>query len=255
MKKMKKMKKIKNLKKYIPAILTGASCVGVGITAWFSHINTKKEMELESDSVKDRVVVYLPTIISGTVTIATIIFNHKMSRTHIASVVTAAGISSKLLNEYRQKAIEVLGKETVEDIDKKVAKDHEDGIIYCVSPTITSESLFTLSVDRADDGDILFFEPFKQTWFRTSKEAVRLAWYHLNRNMALGMAATMDQLYDFLGIGHFDDNEMYGWGIDYIEDGMYWIDMELIESETDDGEKYYILEYGFMPELLTEDDV
>lgn len=197
---------------------------------------------------------YIPVVATTGLTITTIILNHKLSGKEIAAILGSAGLSTKLLNEYKQKIKEIAGDEAYDDINRAIAKDHEDGIIHAVTPCIDICDAVQCHQDVPQEGNELFYDMYSETWFRSSMEAVRAAEYHLNRNHSLGGCVPAQMFYEFLGlpIDLVDDN--VGWGFQLMEDGIYWIDFEHTLSKTEDGEEYTIISFTWNPYVLTDED-
>lgn len=256
---MKKKLNLRKYKKYLPTALTGTACLGVLATTIFAHKNTLKDCELQASgkdlSKKDQFIIYLPTLISGVITVGVIIFNHKYTKSQLLAVSSAAAMSSTMYADYRRKAKEVLGDEQFNELERRMAEDVNKGIIQTFVPNISGDSAYGMHDGyKAEDGETLFYEPFLKSWFRSSKEAVRTALYHLNRNMSMGGVATIHDFYKFLGMEIAEDFLYFGWGFQYIEDNGYaWIDCCFTEAtREDDGENYYILDWQVMPEFIEE---
>ena len=129
------------IRRWGPDILSGLATIGVGVTAFLSGRAAVKATK--KSNKKDKVKCYIPTAISGVLTVASIWGSRKLSATQLASLVGAAGyLASK-----RKKVAEL----TTAQMDKPV------------------------SVEETGNGDILCLEAFSGRWFRSSVEAVEEA--------------------------------------------------------------------------------
>ena len=221
-------------------ILTIASCVGVAASIVLTHRNTIKAMENAEDEKKWK--YYIPTILSGTFTIVTIILNHKITNDELKALLATSATSFATLSKYRKKVKEIAGEDAYITIEKELAKDEEKGILN-VNPSIWRQDITCAYVEPIEKGKTLFYESQTNTWFRSSMSAVMSAIYHTNRNFALKSYISLNEYLSFLGI-ESDDYTDIGWSYDLYEDGIYWIDFDVIESkegEEYDGEKYYII--------------
>lgn len=253
---------MKEILKNKKLILTISSCIGVIGTALLTHIGTKraiKKLPNTDISLKEEAKLtwkcYVPCIVVGTATVSAIIFNQKLTSEQIASILASAGLTSELLREYEAKTKEIVGEEKFNEIRRAVAKDHEDGVVLAVVPPIYSEGLISCNDDIEPGGEELFFDEWSKTWFRSTKAAVRMAEYHLNRNFHLGGFASLKQFYEFLGLPAIPyEFDHCGWGFEFIEGGCYWIDFEHTMAVRDDGEEYTIISFTWAPEPFTEDE-
>lgn len=81
-------------------------------------------------------------------------------------------------------------------------------------------------------------------YFKSTKEDVLKAEYHLNRNMILGLFVNEQMFLDFLGIKNQKGSKIHGWG---VCDSYYWIDFNHYITERN-GLKVYVIEPIFEPE-------
>ena len=200
-------------RRYGPDILSGLATVGVGVTAWLSgRAAVKAETILWDGNIRDRKKVikdtwkcYIPPVVSGILTVASIWGSRKMSAGQVASMAAAAGY---FMNA-RKKAI----KEDVSKIDHPV------------------------SVEETGHGDVLCFEAFSGRWFRSSVEAVEEACRILNDIYKHDLeekgysALTLNELYSLLDIQttYFGDkviwcNEENGDQIVFANEFIEWHD-------------------------------
>lgn len=243
-------------KKHAAVIRTGISIIGVGLTSYFVYNGTKKIYTTGKTGIKDQTICLLPAIITGTTTIAVIIFNHNANRKTIAAALTCCGISAKRYEDLNNAAEKVLGRDGVNELKREIAREYEEGVLYPISPSIPVENSWgKLVFDKAEDGDVMFFDPLindSGLWFRTSKEAVRLAWIHILTKYASGEDALVYDFYRALGIIIDDDYQYLGWHCVYSA----LPSLLLIESKPEEGEEtYYILDYTVIPDVFNEDFV
>lgn len=211
-------------RRYGPDILSGLATVGVGLTAWLSgraaiKINDKinepivtyydnqrcEFSKTKKQKFKETWKYYIPPVVSGILTVASIWGSRKMSAGQVASMAAAAGY---FMNA-RKKAI----KDDVSKIDPPV------------------------SVEETGHGDVLCFEAFSGRWFRSSVEAVEEACRILNDIYKHDLeekgysALTLNELYSLLDIQttYFGDkviwcNEENGDQIVFANEFIEWHD-------------------------------
>lgn len=92
--------------------------------------------------------------------------------------------------------------------------------------------------------------------FRSDMANVERAMLHFNRNLILRGWGTLDELYSFLGLpeGQWkfvkkENDEDFGWNayINEVEFGVGFLDYRLVECETKDGEKAYLIDFDIAP--------
>ena len=245
-------------------LLTSISCIGALATGYLTYKATRfADLKLDDEGAlrddwkyrfKRTYGYFVPAVLSSGVTLASIIMNQKISDKAIAAVVGGAALSTDMLRRYEDKTRELLGEDKLIDIQKAIAEDERRGIKHAKVQSISAMSDLVSVCDEAESGDHLFFDIYTRVWFRSSKEAVRVAEYHFNRNFVLGAGASLEDFYDFLGIELSDeDRERYrylGWGDEYMDDGFCWIDFNHQDSKTEDGEEYTIVAYAVAPDSL-----
>lgn len=253
-------------------ILTIAACVGVGITGYFAakageeayqikqDISKKKETDIPKKAQKeywpDGVMeeslkaadkyqrkelfkVYLPAIVSGSVTMVCIVLNHKITRKELLAISSAGALSASQLNKYREKVREIFGVEVDKQVMAEMAKEE-----WHANPNLP----------EGEQDEELFYDPWTNRFFMATPQRVAHAIYHLNRNFQLGGAVKHNELYEFIGIEPEEDDR-YGWDAEsFWEDGLVpWIDI-CSQVETRDGRECNVLYYSCDPWNLEEEE-
>lgn len=250
-------------------LLTCASCFSALATGYFTYKATRMaDLKLEEEGAlrddwkyrfKRTWAFYIPALLGGGVTIASLIMNQDSNNKVINAIGGSAALSSDMLRKYEDKTRELFGENGLRDIQRSIAEDEARGIVRAKIQSISASDMFVSICDKAEEGDRLFLDIYTNCWFRTSKEAVRIAEYHLNRNFILGAGACLEDFYDFLGIEltkkQREQYKYLGWGENFIDDGFYWIDFSHQDAVTDDGEEYTILAYSVAPESLMVEEV
>lgn len=258
-----------NIKKYIPTILTAASCVGVVGCGYLGGKTTLKAYEVMNknhvdihvkEDREEAVRIFLkcgwPLLLCEAITIGSIIVNHKWNSKQIASIIGASAYSSKLIHEYRDKIREKYGEEELKDIERMISSDREKGVVHSVDPNIQVYGFMNYYDEFHEGGVDLFHDIANDIWFRSSLYDVRTALYHINRNYVMGKPITIKEYFQFLGIERDNkEDDISGWGTNLMYDGIYWVDFNITENVNDDGEVYYIISPEFSPSILTEEDL
>ena len=232
------------IKKNVATILTGIGTAGVVITAVSAIKATPKALysieEAEKEkgdklSNKEKIIttthIYLPTIIIGVSTIACILGANILNKKQQASLISAYALLQKSYTEYRDKVNEMYGDDAA--VDKEMAKD----IYRDTKPEVSSEE------------KSLFYDMFSKRYFESNKVDVISAEYHFNRNFTLRGYATLNELYDFLGIDKIKGGDTIGWSIDagMAFYGYSWVDFEHDFITTDAGMEVCLISMPFAP--------
>ena len=200
-------------KKYSPMILTTTSIIGVITTTILGIQATPKALKLideaeklKNDKLTKKEIVkiawkpYIPTIISCTVTIGTILSLHILNTKTQNSLTAAYATLNNLHQEYVAKTKELYGDESDKRIKEEIAKDHLSNIK-------------DLSNDIHTFLDFQSLRPFESTI-----EDVLKAERALNAEFAASGTVTMNDFYRLLGL----EPMSYGHEIGWYDNGSYF---------------------------------
>lgn len=239
-----------NIRNHGAAIATGLACVGVIATSLLAakklpeakECVQKRELERGSplppvELVKVAAPVCWPVAVSCAATLSCIVGIQALNRKQQASLVAAYGIAAQTLKKYEDKIKDLFGDEGINQFRAALAQDNAESI-PSVHPTETC----------------LFYDMLSERYFNSTMLDVRNAEYHFNRNFILrGGTATLNELYDFLGLEKIDGGDVAGWDICEMGDwyGFEWVDFdhELTKITSDSGEEMEccIISYPFPP--------
>lgn len=247
-----------NIRKAGPLIATGLACAGVIVTALLAVKKAPEIQEAVEDARLERgrdlkplevVKVAAPSawpvcaVAAGT--IACIVGIQAMNQKQQASLVAMYGVAAKSLKKYDSKIKELFGEDAPAKVKTAIAQD------------TANETHVPNPIGDA----CLFYDMISGRYFTSTMLAVRDAEYHFNRNFILrGGQATLNELYDFLGLDHIEGGDIAGW--DICETGEFygyeWIDFdhELTNIVGDNGDELecYILSCPFPPCYLDLND-
>lgn len=194
----------------------------------------KNAGELVVANAKD----YIPTAVAGAATLACFWGSHQISAKQIATISAAAGVTTKLFNDYKRELANYIPKEKLDEFHEAVACRH------------TVKNSIVL---KGNDGNTLFYDEWTNSWFRSSPLAVQNAMYNLNRKFATDGTCFLRDFYGYLGIALPDmvngiDSSVLGWDCDYLNEGCdtNWIDYHITKV---DGLEvgHYILGWFWSP--------
>lgn len=239
------------IKKNGSAILTGVSVVGVVSTTVAVAKGTTKaslllaEAEAEKGSELTRTEkfvnaapAYIPAMLIGTATIASIFGIHVLNKRQQASLTAAYALLNTTYKEYRAKVVDILGEGADEKILNEVAKDKYN------------EEKVVSAKDRNEE-TCLFFDEYRGQYFESTLEAVKDAEYHMNRKLALQDYVELNDFYILINLPETEFGATTGWSSWHSFEmyGYSWIEIRCIEDELEDGTKFYRIAWVISPEI------
>ena len=243
-------------------ILTIVSGVGVVVTAVMTARATPKALDLLMDAkfeksddlttaekIKTALPAYLPSIAVGSATIVCVLGANILSKKSQASIVSAYTLLDQSYRDYQRKLKELYGVEAHEKIQESLAIEKAKDVY--ISNDYLGMVNCDLYLDKSVGKPVLFYDPISERYFEATVEQVMNAEYHLNRNFAIGGAAILNELYDFLGIAHIPEGDEMGWAP--TDEGEFWIEFNHVKSELPDGRTFYIIEMPFAPRVNYDD--
>lgn len=236
------------MKKGWKAVLTGMSCLGVIATAGVAVHDTIKHTDEKILNPKTYIQIhwkdYIPTAIVAATTLGSIITEHVLTAKDTKALSAVALGTAGLLAEYKTAIKNEFGKEGYEQVVRHVSEQKAKNV------PIYTNNFLSYQSEVSEDGNVLFYDEFSDTWFRSSLLNVKNAMYHFNRNFQLaGGVACVDEYYEFLGIvpNMKWPDRLYGYGNNILGDGIFWIDFDICEGKTGDGETFYTIYFTYEP--------
>lgn len=212
------------LVKNAPSILTGLSVVGVISTTVLGVRATPKAVYI-LDELLDKKLdenmneyaeftpkeiflscwkLYIPTAISGALTIASIIAANKinLNRTAVLSVLYAG--SESFIKEYQEEVIKSLGAKKEEAVRDEIARKRIEK-----NPPNDKEVIIT------GHGETLVYDSLSGRYFKSDIEKIRKIQNDFNRDIINDGYKTLNEFYDELGLDHIRLGDAMGWNTDY----------------------------------------
>ena len=205
------------LKRNASTILTCVSAVGVVATTIMAVKTTPKVMSLIDEAKEEKgeeltkleVVkvagpAYIPTILTGTATIACIFAANIINKHQQAALMSAYALLDQSYKDYKNKVDELYGEEAGKQVRAEIAKDK-----------------YTGDHKPLDNNKELFYDFYSGRYFESTKETVMWAQYETNRALALYSGVGVNDFYGFLGIEEYPEYDQVGW-TQGILSGVYW---------------------------------
>lgn len=186
------------------------------------------------DCVKLTWQCYIPTVISGAITIACIIGANKINLQRNAALMSLYSVTQEALREYQEKVIEVIGKNKEEKVQEELAQDKLEK-----NPIEEGNIILTHT------GEHLFYDEFSGRYFKSDIETVRRCMNDFNWDLLTDMYKPINEFYDYLGIDPIEGGRRIGWD---VESGK--IEIKFTAKIATNGEPCIVLGYSTYPKPL-----
>jgi hypothetical protein len=227
-----------------PTILTAIGATGVisttalGIKATLSA-KTLVDEELDPNSTQKEIIeavwmLYIPTVISGVITIASIIGSNHISSQRNAALASLYSITNSALNEYQDKVVELVGEKKATKVKDEIAQDK-----------LNSNPVEKTEVFLTGKGEHLCYDSLSGRYFKSDIETIRKAINDFNAELWKDMYHTLNEFYDYLDLEHTEMGRTSGWN---VEDGM--LEVHFSANIATSGEPCIVLEYLTTPKFL-----
>lgn len=226
------------LSKHSPEILTGLGIAGMITTTIMAVKATPKALDVMAelkekheeepkdkkamgkDILKNVVPIYIPTMVTGALSITCLIGASSVSARRRAALATAYTLSEQALKEYQDKVIETIGEKKEQAVRDSIDKDKIER-----NPVSNTEVIIT------EKGNTLCYDAISGRYFRSDIEKLRKIVNELNRQMISDMYISLNDFYYEVGLPATPMGNDLGWNIDrgFIE---LRFSSQLAEDET-----------------------
>jgi hypothetical protein len=183
---------------------------------------------------------YIPSALVGLGTISCIIGSNLVNQKYQQSLLGAYALLDSSYKSYRKSARNIFGP----DADNQIMMD------VAHKAYIASDGYAVYNPDNDESDVVLFFDYYSNRYFKATLAAVINAQYHINRNLLLKGEVSVNEFYEFLGLEKLQFGDHLGWGDDFWEGGMSWLDFENKLTTLEDGIECYIISALYEPEIL-----
>ena len=222
-----------------PYVLTGSAIVGIAVTAMFTAKGALRAQDIlirnEAREAPFRRKVeltwkeFVPALSSAAVTSACIIGLHGILGRRIASIAAATTVVETQLNTLKTAVKDVATPQLCEEIQNAAAR-----------PTAREAEVPVVADDLAE-GSQLCFEAYSGRYFIASMEDVRGGINDVNAQINSNFYASLNDLYDALGLERLRYGDDVGWNTDSLIEPCFSADL------TPDGRPYLVLDYQKAP--------
>lgn len=222
-----------------PFVFTTSAVVGVAVTAMFAAKGALKAQDIlirnEAREAPFRRKVeltwkeFVPALSSAAVTGACIIGLHGILGRRIASVAAATTVVETQLNKLKTAVKDVATPQLREEIQNAAARP------------AARETEPPVVADDLAEGSQLCFEAYSGRYFIASMEDVRGGINDVNAQINSNFYASLNDLYDALGLERLRYGDDVGWNTDSLIEPSFSADL------TADGRPYLVLDYQKAP--------
>lgn len=213
-------------KRHAPEILTGAACIGVGLTSFFASKATLEAHEImqsndiystsfkdkDSDGRKEQlqhslcyiVPMYIPTIISGAATIGCMIYAHKLDINKLNAMASICAASTTALESYKQTVAETVGEKKAGEIAQQVVQKKLDA-----NPVSAQTDI----VPVVEGSECLWYDENSGRYFYATMEYMRRAEADLKNDLLDNDIVSQNDIYDRIGLDEVKLGDNMGFDI------------------------------------------
>ena len=220
-----KQKAVSLVSENATTLLTAGGVVGTVATAVLTGRATFKAAEIiREQEVKDLVSadghtmglnnwertkmvwpLYIPPVLTGSATVASIVLANRMSAQKAAALAAAYGLAENRLTEYKDKVSEKLSGPKRQQIDDELAQER-------VNRTPGHETIVVV------DGEVLCFDQPTGRYFRSTMENIKQAVNTTNAEILHHDHANASFFYEEIGLPATTWTEEVGWNSDQLMD-------------------------------------
>ena len=201
------------------AVLTGRATVGTYEKIWAQQtamvaeaeaenaIQGTPDKELPKMDTKSKLLIaapyFIPPVIVGTATIASIVMANRVSAQKAAALAAAYGLAERNLSEYKEKVAEKLTGPKKTAIDDELAQDR-------VNKADGYQNIVII------EGEVLCFDEPSGRYFRSTMENIKSAVNSTNAEILHHDHANATYFYDELGMEGTSWSDEVGWNTDNL---------------------------------------
>ena len=234
------------MKKHSPEILTGIGIAGMITTTVMAVKATPKALTLIEEkkeeqntekltvveTVKTAWYYYIPTAITGTISILCLIGASSSNARRNAALATAYTLSESAFKEYKDKVVEVIGEKKAQSVRDLAAKDKIEK-----NPVSKNEVIIT------NKGDMLCYDAISGRYFKSDIDKLKKAENKLNKMMLNEMSVSLNDFYYEIGMDGIGIGDNIGWSIN-----RGFIELNFSSQLTEDGTPCLVVDYSVVPD-------
>ena len=222
-----------------PYVLTGSAIVGIAVTAMFTAKGALRAQDIlirneaRDAAFKRKVQLtwkeFVPALSAAAVTGACVVGLHGVLGRRIASIAAATTVVETQLNKLKTAVKDVATPQLREEIQNAAVR------------STARETEVPVVADDLAEGSQLCFEAYSGRYFIASMEDVRGGINDVNAQINSNFYASLNDLYDALGLERLRYGDDVGWNTDSLIEPCFSADL------SPDGRPYLVLDYQKAP--------
>lgn len=233
-----------------PTILSGVAVAGTVMTAYLTGKATFKAAQIiRQDQLANRGPfgtpryeaelkrkveltwrLYIPAVSTGLLAVTCIIGANRIGTRRAAAVAAAYTLSEQAFSEYRDKVVEKIGEKREQVVRDEVAQDRT-----------RRNPIDERQVIIIEGKSVMCQEAFTGRYFLSDMETLRRAQNDLNATINNSYYASLDDLYDLIGLEHTSYSSEVGWNADKL------LEMQFSTTLTESGRPIIVMDYVVVP--------
>ena len=212
-----------------PAILTGFGMAGTVATAYFTGRGAFQAAAVLAEDDRNREIfakdnpgviaprtfkesvrltwrLYIPAAGAGCVTVGCIYYANRISSKRLAALAAAYTIAEKANSEYKEKVLEMLGKDKEEKVRAAVQQDRID----------RDPDLDGMIDSDLEDGRVRCKDAYTGRYFRSTMEDIKSAQNAINYQILHHNYSSLTDFYCQLGLEKTKESDEVGWSSDHL---------------------------------------
>jgi len=212
-----------------PAILTGFGMAGTVATAYFTGRGAFQAAAVLAEDDRNREIfekenpgviaprtlkesvrltwrLYVPAAGAGCVTVGCIYYANRISSKRLAALAAAYTIAEKANSEYKEKVLEMLGKDKEEKVRAAVQQDRID----------RDPDLDGMIDSDLEDGRVRCKDAYTGRYFRSTMEDIKSAQNAINYQILHHNYASLTDFYTQLCLEKTKESDEVGWSSDHL---------------------------------------
>ena len=249
---------MRDVKVFLSGVCSAAAVAGIIGTAVSAVAATPKAIDILDKEERDKGceldipekvraawTAYIPAAIIGLSSAACVIGASVLNNKARISVAGAYAAVSQAYEQYRLKNIQLNGRDAHQQVLDSIAAEKSNGEVIGAMDICGGSTLDFGDIDE----EVLFWDSYSERYFTSTVSRVLQAEYHFNRNYVLRGSASINELYEFLGISGVEHGDDIGFT---MSTGLDWIDFDHHKAVLDDGLEAHAIDISFLPEPLED---
>jgi hypothetical protein len=154
------------------------------------------------EKLKIAAPLFIPPVIIGTLTVASIVMSNQISAKRAAALAGAYALSEQRWADYKERVEQKLTKPKREQLETEIAEDRMN-----VNPPTAQEIILVGS------GEVLCYDMYSDRYFNSTAEKIRAGQNKINEELFQSQYASLSAFYDYVGLPPTGFSNDVGWNM------------------------------------------